>query len=204
MNKYVRWIIFLFCLFIFSFIAMKVYTDGEILIDNIIYDFISRYFISDGMTNTFMIITWFGGTIGIVLMCIISLFIFRHKKINTLIVINLIIVTVLNNLLKIIFMRVRPDINPMVIETSYAFPSGHSMISIAFYGYLIYNILLYFNNKNIKWILTFLLSILVFLIGISRIYLGVHYASDVIGGFCFGVVYLIIYIYLCRKILKDL
>lgn len=202
MKRYIKWIILSICLLIFSFIAIKVYTDCEIVIDNIFYNFIYKHFINDNMTNVVKIITWFGGTIGIPGICLLSLFIFRDKMINISIVVNLIVVTILNNLIKIIFMRARPDINPLVIETSYSFPSGHSMISMVFYGYLIYIIYTHKDNIKVKWILITLLSILILLIGISRIYLGVHYASDVIGGFSFGIAYLIIYISILKKVTR--
>lgn len=204
MKKYVRWLMMLFCLFVFCFIAVKVYTDSDMVIDNVLYDFIDMYFISDDMTKVVKVITWFGSTVGIILMCILSMFIFRDKKINIAIVINLTAVTIFNNLLKVVFMRARPDINPLVIETSYSFPSGHSMISMAFYGYLIYLIYNHKNNKKVKWILILMLSVIILLIGISRIYLGVHYASDVIGGFCFSIAYLIIFVYVKKKILKEI
>jgi len=137
-------------------------------------------------------------------MCVLSLFIFKDKKINTAIVCNLIIVTILNTLLKVIFMRARPDINPLVVETSYSFPSGHSMISMSFYGYLIYLIYTHKDNVKVRWILITLISILILLIGISRIYLGVHYVTDVIGGFCFSIAYLILFICVVKKILKEI
>lgn len=201
MNKYIKYIILIGCLFIFGFIAIKVYADNDMIIDNVFYNFIDKHLIGDNMTKVVKIITWFGSTVGIILLCIFSLFIFKDKKINISIVVNLIIITILNNLIKIIFMRVRPDINPLVIETSYSFPSGHSMISMAFYGYLIYIIYTHKNNIKFKWILVTILSILIFLIGISRIYLGVHYTSDVIGGFSFSIAYLIIYISIVQKLL---
>ena len=90
--------------------------------------------------------------------------------------------------------RPRPTEFRIIEETGYSFPSGHSMISMAFYGYLIYLIYKYVENKNVKWILISLLSILICLIGISRIYLGVHYTSDVLGGFLISISYLVIYI----------
>lgn len=68
------------------------------------------------------------------------------------------------------------------------------MASLAFYGYLIYLIYKNVKNKKLKITLCILLSILILLIGISRIYLGVHYTSDVIAGLCFSVAYLIIMI----------
>lgn len=156
------------------------------------------------MTSIAHGITWFGSTIGIILVCIISLFIFRNKKINLCIVSNVLIVTVVNNLLKIAFMRARPDINPLAIENSYSFPSGHAMISMAVYGYLIYLIYYHVDNKVVRRVFITILAILILLIGISRIYLGVHYASDVIGGFSLSIVYLIIYCSVTKKIVKKI
>lgn len=204
MKKYTKWVVMVFCLFIFCFIAVKVWGDTDIVIDSVFYDFIDRYFIGDKMTFIVKLITWFGSAIGIILMCALSMFIFRDKKINISIVCNLTIVTILNYLLKIIFMRARPDINPLVIETSYSFPSGHSMISMAFYGYLIYLVYTHKDNVKVRWILITLMSFLILLIGISRIYLGVHYASDVIGGLCFSISYLIIFVCVSKKILKEI
>ena len=81
----------------------------------------------------------------------------------------------------------------MIIEESgYIFPSGHSMASMAFYGFIIFLVWKYVKT-NKKWIYTIVLSLLILLIGISRIYLGVHYASDVLAGFILTLAYLIIF-----------
>ena len=77
------------------------------------------------------------------------------------------------------------------------------MISMAFYGYLICLIYKHVKNKCIKWISISLLSILICLIGISRIYLGVHYTSDVLGGFLISISYLVIYISAVNKFLME-
>ena len=107
---------------------------------------------------------------------------------------------ILNQLLKRILRRPRPTEFRIVEETGYSFPSGHSMVSMAFYGYLIYLIYRYIKNKYIKWSLIVLLSILICLIGISRIYLGVHYTSDVLGGFLLSISYLVVYISLIKNL----
>ena len=73
------------------------------------------------------------------------------------------------------------------------------MISMAFYGYLIYLIYKYVKNKYVKWTSMVLLSILICSIGISRIYLGVHYTSDVLGGFLVSISYLILFISTVNK-----
>ena len=95
--------------------------------------------------------------------------------------------------------RPRPSKFQIISEKGYSFPSGHSMVSMAFYGLLIYLIYKYIKNKKLKYSLIVTLSILIFLIGISRIYLGVHYASDVIAGFCISLSYLMIYINVLKK-----
>ena len=118
----------------------------------------------------------------------------KNKKIGLSILTNLAIITILNQLLKRILQRSRSTEYRIIEESGYSFPSGHSMISMAFYGYLIYLIYKYVENKNVKWILISLLSVLICFIGISRIYLGVHYTSDVLGGFLISISYLVIYI----------
>ena len=129
----------------------------------------------------------------------------KNKKIGLAILLNLTIITILNQLLKRILQRPRPTEYRIIEETGYSFPSGHSMVSMAFYGYLIYLIYKYVKNKYIKWISIALLSILIGTIGISRTYLGVHYTSDVLGGFLISVSYLIIYVSAINKFLigKD-
>ena len=105
---------------------------------------------------------------------------------------NLVIIFLLNLILKNIVQRPRPNEFRIVDETGYSFPSGHSMISMAFYGFIIYLIYKNAKNKYIKWTAIIFLSILIFTIGVSRIYLGVHYTSDVIAGFLISIAYLII------------
>ena len=87
----------------------------------------------------------------------------------------------------------------MTVENSYSFPSGHSMMSMIFYGLIIYYIMKYMKNKRLKNIFVPLLSAIIFLIGISRIYLGVHYATDVLCGWIIGLVYLIIFIKILNR-----
>ena len=104
-------------------------------------------------------------------------------------------------MLKNIVQRPRPLEYRIIDETGYSFPSGHSMVSAAYYGFIIYLIYKMVENKKIKWTLITILSLLVISIGISRIYLGVHYTSDVIAGFLISISFLVIYTSIVSKIL---
>ncbi|WP_416825381.1 phosphatase PAP2 family protein [Ectobacillus polymachus] len=97
-----------------------------------------------------------------------------------------------NVLLKWIFQRQRPTIHPIIHETGYSFPSGHSMGSFVFYGMIAY--LLYRHSKGrVQKVCSIVsMGLLILLIGISRIYLGVHYPSDVLAGFAAGGAWLMI------------
>ena len=204
MSKYIKYIILVGCLILFSFISFNVYKTNEFYGDGVIYDFVYKYIISDGMTPFIKFITWFGSTAGIITVGLISIFTIKDKKINISFVVCLILGVIINNVIKLIFARSRPDVNPLMVESTYSFPSGHSMMSMILYGYLIYLIYNNFKSKKYKWLLICILSILILCIGFSRIYLGVHYVSDVIGGFVLGIAYLILYIDISKKIIKKI
>ena len=192
--KNLKWIILFICLIGFLALAEDVFNKEIMKGDIIGYKMVSTFLISDFATPIAKFITNFGGAI-ILIGLAFTLFIFiKNKKIGVSIISNLAIITVLNQLLKRIVQRPRPTEFRIVEESGYSFPSGHSMVSMAFYGYLIYLIYKYVKNKYLKWISIILLSILICSIGISRIYLGVHYTSDVLGGFFISISYLIIYI----------
>ena len=133
-----------------------------------------------------------------ILITLLTLPILKNKKQTLFVGINLISSATINTILKMIFQRERP-LEMIINETGYSYPSGHSFVSIAFYGFILYLILTKTNKKSQKYIITSLLSFLILTIGISRIYLGVHYPSDVIGGFTGGLIYLLIYIKIYRK-----
>ena len=127
----------------------------------------------------------------------------KNKKTSLLIGINLVTITILNQLLKFVLQRPRPTEFKIINETGYSFPSGHSMISMAFYGFLIYLIYKNVKNKYLKTFLISFLSILIIMIGISRIYLGVHYTSDVCAGFLVSISYLVLYINFANKLVFE-
>ena len=201
--KNTKWIILFICLIGFLSLAEDVF-NKEIMTGDIIgYKMVSTFLISDFATPIAKFITNLGGAIFLIGLTALLIILIKNKKIGLSILANLAIVTGLNQLLKRILQRPRPTEFRIVEETGYSFPSGHSMVSMAFYGYLIYLIYKYVENKYIKWSLICLLSCLVILIGTSRIYLGVHYTSDVLGGFLISISYLVIYISAVNKFLTE-
>lgn len=95
-----------------------------------------------------------------------------------------------STLAKLIIHRSRP-INPVYLESSYSFPSGHATIAVALFGFIAYIGWRLFSKRYRTWFVIFNLLI-IFAIGFSRIFLGVHYFSDVSGGYLLGALWLII------------
>ena len=151
---------------------------------------------SDFATSFFKFITRIGDWYVIVGIIILSLIFF--KKYFKVITTNAVFITLVNQILKIIIQRPRPSDFQIISVSGYSFPSGHAMISTAFYGFVFY--LIYKSNLSNKYKVLFgmIILILVILICISRVYLGVHYLTDVIAGSSLAVLYLTVYTYLLK------
>ena len=151
-------------------------------LDTFIYNIIIKMQ-SDSVTQIFKAITFLASTKFILCLNIIALIIYIIKKRGYLLLIpvNSIFSVVSNNLIKFLIKRPRPNVLRLVTETNYSYPSGHAMISVLFYG----TIITLLNRNNIKYrkIINIILMLIILLVGVSRIYLGVHYASDIIGGY---------------------
>lgn len=200
-RKNIRWILVIICLTIF-FLILEDVLDKEIeQLDNMIYTWLSNI-IKEPITTFAKIITTMGAGYVIIPVCIISVICFWKKKEAKYIVVNLITIFFSNQLLKRIIERPRPEGFRIVEELGYSFPSGHSMVSMAFYGLFIYFIYKKVKNKYIKWTSIILLALLIILIGLSRIYLGVHYASDVLAGFLLAVSYLGLFTHVIKDNIK--
>jgi len=147
-------------------------------------------FSTPAITRIMKCITVFGSLRILIPVAIAAIFMLYKKKKpywdSLLVVMALSGGWLLSELLKSIFHRPRPELTGLVEVSGYSFPSGHAMVSVAFYGFLAY--LLWFNlhHSKLRFPATFAIVILIVLIGISRIYLGVHYPSDVLAGFAAG------------------
>ena len=127
------------------------------------------------------------------------LFIRRHRWYSIKVVAISLSSTAMMFLLKFIFSRARP-LEPLLQPAlGYSFPSGHSFVSFAFYGLLIFLSYKYLETPVLKWLIIISLSLLILLIGVSRIYLRVHYASDVLAGFSIGIIWLVFSLWVLNR-----
>lgn len=133
-------------------------------------------------------------TIVLITFCF-SWFLYKHRyfpELGWLLINTAVIAGLLNPLLKQLFMRQRPTLTHLVSENSYSFPSGHSLGSMLLYGTMIFLLPRFIKNHHWRIACQLVLGCTILLIGISRIYVGVHFPSDVFGGFCLGLAWLLI------------
>jgi membrane-associated phospholipid phosphatase len=109
----------------------------------------------------------------------------------------------LMSLLKNLTQRYRPAYPLVDGITNYSFPSGHALMSVAFYGILAFYAVKMIKNPVIKITILLLLFAVTLLIGFSRIYLRVHYTTDVIAGFSIGVCWMLFCFWLLQKTTKP-
>lgn len=107
--------------------------------------------------------------------------------------VNLVLVVVINQVLKFIIQRPRPDGFRLATASGFSFPSGHSMVAMAFFGLLAWFVWEYEQDRRLRRLYATGFALVIVMIGVSRIYLGVHYASDVLGGFCLSMAWLAVY-----------
>ena len=180
--------ILLIVMSIVLFIILAIAINADILsgFESWVY-FESVEHMSDILTNILIFITNFGGPIGISLICI-TIFLIPKLRNKLGLPVSIAVSTsfILNIILKLTFARERPDILRLVTENSYSFPSGHAMINMALYTVLIIYAYKSIKSKRIKYPLIIAMMLLVIAIGFTRIYLGVHYAGDIIGGWLLG------------------
>lgn len=190
-KKNYKWIIFFLLVLIFGMIAKAVFQKEIFEFDATIYNFLVNHR-NTVLNLIFTGITKLGNALILANLTILCIIFIKDKKYKILVPINILAITGLNILLKNIFVRPRPDILRLIEETGYSFPSGHAMASTAFYGLLIYIAHKKIENKKVRNTICVMLTILILMINISRIYVGVHYASDVLAGMCFSIAYLIL------------
>ncbi|WLR51896.1 phosphatase PAP2 family protein [Bacillus tianshenii] len=111
-------------------------------------------------------------------------------------------ISLLTKVLKVTFSRKRPDILEQFDGTGFSFPSGHSTGPMVFYGFVIYLVSTSELSRGLKYVINGLLALLIITIGFSRIYLGVHYVTDVVAGFSLGLFWLVVCILVLEYTLR--
>lgn len=185
------------CLLILLFIVITsiVILNNDISLDKLIYDIVNRIS-NDKLRLIFKIITFFASTVFILIFLVLSILLYRKQSFNFILLIGT--SASVNLIIKYIIKRDRP-LDMIVNETGYSYPSGHSNASACLYGFIIYLIVKSKLTKKRKIIFITLLTTLILLIGISRMYLKVHYLTDVLGGFILGLIILLSYIIILEK-----
>ena len=201
-HKYFKWVICAVCLFIFIHISIELTENELIFLDNKIYYTVAG-FISYKMTRIFRFITRFGSGEVILPLWIFTLLLFKNKRKIILSTVNLINIVMINQIFKFLFERPRPTVFRLAEASGFSFPSGHSMVSLAFYGFFLYLLWKTDYTDVLKWIATVAIITLIVLIGVSRIYLGVHFSSDVLAGFSLSMAYLIIFTHFVEKFIYE-
>lgn len=194
--------VFSAALFAFIGIAKMVFKEKKEHFDQHAFNFLAKY-VSDINTDVMQVFTFLGTHTFLIpanlILVAYFLFIKKHRWYSINVPVVALSSLLLMFLLKLIFHRGRPLTPLLQAAQGYSFPSGHALMSITFYGLLIF--LVWQNEKQlwVKWTLTILLVLLINFIGVSRVYLRVHYASDVLAGFCVGLMWLLLSLWLLRK-----
>lgn len=196
-------ILFLLSFIAFLAIAKYVFLDRKESFDQAAFTFMET-FIKDGVTNGMLFLSTIGNyqvmiLANLLLICYF-LFIRKHKWYSIKIPAISLSGVLLMSVLKLFFNRPRPLLPLIEPARGLSFPSGHAMMSATFFGLIIYFVYLQKIHPAIKVFVISLLVLFILSIGISRVYLRVHYASDVIAGFCMGVIWLIIAIKVLNRI----
>lgn len=177
-------------------VTAKIVSGKELLMDKIAYNILVENLRSPTLTTIMKTITKLSNTSFIttlaVVLTILFFYIIKNKKLAVSISLNLLCIATLNQFLKMIFQRQRPIGYRLIEMTGYSYPSGHAMASLAFYGLIIYIIHRLVKKRSLRIFLISINVVIILLVGISRVYLGVHYLSDVIAGYSISIIYLLI------------
>lgn len=185
---------YLFSAFIISLVSVI----GFGMISLLISDQKIRYFDSKvitavqgletpGLTEVMKFFTFIGSTkVVIILSLVLLFFLYKvlHHRLELILFASVIGgAGILNGVLKHLFQRARPNLHRLIEIGGFSFPSGHAMSAFALYGVIAFLFWRHISTRIGRTILIIVSCFMIFAIGISRIYLGVHYPSDIIGGY---------------------
>lgn len=211
-NHYFRFIMFLLIAGTVSILALIFFLTITSKLDQTIWFGFDYYvnlyvhaFRSESLTDLVMFITNLGSVYAYVIIIPVIMVVLyingNNWKVPLQSAIVLLSTFLLNVAIKWVIGRPRPFEDQRLVDaTFYSYPSGHSMSATGFYGFLIYLVIRYIKNFWLKTVLVIFLSLLILAIGTSRIYLGVHYPTDVLAGFIAGTFWLMVCIIIFRSV----
>lgn len=181
---------FVIAVAVFAYLAISITLTG-----NVSWDQEVREELAEGRSqgavevlNALTIVGDTGPVVGILVVLLIALTAMKRWKSAILLFVSLAVAFLSNQLLKALFARERPPGIALIEVDGYSFPSGNAMIAVAFYGFAGYLFWSSAKSPATRRVVCIITVLLVLLIGISRIYLGIHYPSDIAAGYALGIV----------------
>lgn len=204
-KTFIPTVVLIICTLGFVWTALNIQGNQIRHFDKIVIASVQRWE-SPSLTFIMKLFTTIGGGLPLILLMITVMVILHtflgHRKELIFLAVVMLGSTLINWGLKTLFHRVRPDFHRLIEVAGYSFPSGHSMAAFSFYGALAYLIWSHIPSLLGRSSVIILSSLFVFAIGTSRIYLGVHYPSDVIAGYFVSGCWLILTIMLYDKYMR--
>lgn len=195
-------VVFTVALTAFILTIKSVLANGKTAFDSRVFNYLSAH-VNNVNTRVMEFFSFLGTHLFLIpaniVLIIYFLFIKKHKWYSIKIPVIAVSSLLLMFILKYIFHRDRPITPLLDAAKGFSFPSGHAVMSFTFYGLLIAIGWQHIKSGWLKWIFTLILSLLIFAIGLSRVYLRVHYASDVLAGFCVGCMWLLLSLWILGK-----
>lgn len=173
----------------FSMMALAISTQNIMTFDQTIISFVQGLE-TQGITSVMKFFTFIGDTQAVIVISLLFLlFLYKVLKNRSELILFIVVVSgtpILNGLLKNFFQRARPELNRLIEIGGYSFPSGHAMNALTVYGIISFLLWRHIPTQIGRTMLIVISSVFILMIGLSRIYLGVHYPSDIIAGYFAG------------------
>lgn len=188
-----RAMLVLVAVLVFTWLLFEIKTDDIMRMDAAAYSLVVMHMRAAWLTPIMQSISDLAYPVVLVVMLLVIEVFAPGRRPGLCAAVNLVLATLLNLLLKTLIQRPRPEGYRLVAESGFSFPSGHSMVAMAFYGLLIWMVWSYEKDALVRRLGVIGFGLVIVLVGLSRIYLGVHYASDVLAGFCASIAWLGVY-----------